>query len=133
MVVSWLVQDGDPSLRHAYEELIGSSAIVLSFQTVAELRFGALNRGWSELRRRRLERSIAKFTPVQSDDAMTTACAKLRDDCARLGHPLAAKVHDGDRWIAATAVRLGVPVVSHDSVFRNVPGLDLIPAATAGR
>ena len=41
------------------------------------------------------------------------------------GHALAQRPHDADCWIAATAVRLGVPLVSHDSVFRNVPGLTL--------
>jgi predicted nucleic acid-binding protein len=39
---------------------------------------------------------------------------------------LGASLHDGDRSIAATAVRLGVPLVSHDGIFADVPGLELI-------
>jgi hypothetical protein len=35
-------------------------------------------------------------------------------------------VHDGYRWIAATAKRYAIPLVSHDGIFRNAPGLDLI-------
>jgi predicted nucleic acid-binding protein len=38
---------------------------------------------------------------------------------------LAQKVHDADRWIAATAVRLGLPLVSNDGIFVDVPGLKL--------
>jgi predicted nucleic acid-binding protein len=41
------------------------------------------------------------------------------------GHPLGSKVHDGDRWIAATAIRLGLPLASHDAVFNGAPGLEL--------
>lgn len=42
------------------------------------------------------------------------------------GHALAGKPHDGDRWIAATAIRLGAPLVSHDRVFVGAPGLELL-------
>jgi len=36
---------------------------------------------------------------------------------------LGQKVHDADRWIAATAMALGVVLISGDAVFENVPGL----------
>jgi predicted nucleic acid-binding protein len=38
---------------------------------------------------------------------------------------LTQREHDADRWIAAIAVRLGIPLVSNDSIFRDVPGLEL--------
>jgi tRNA(fMet)-specific endonuclease VapC len=34
-------------------------------------------------------------------------------------------VHDADRWIAATAIRLGISLVSNDGIFDHVPGLQL--------
>jgi predicted nucleic acid-binding protein len=46
-------------------------------------------------------------------------------DCQRIGHALSQRAHDADRWIAATAVRLGIPLVSNDGIFRGVPGLQL--------
>jgi len=49
--------------------------------------------------------------------------------CQQAGHALGDKFHDGDRWIAATAIRLGVPLVSHDRLFTETPGLQLITAA----
>jgi hypothetical protein len=39
-----------------------------------------------------------------------------------LGH----KEHEADRWAAATAVRLRVPLVAHDRIFANVKDLELL-------
>ena len=36
-----------------------------------------------------------------------------------------AKAHIADRWIAATAIRLGIPLVSNNGIFRGAPGLTL--------
>jgi predicted nucleic acid-binding protein len=38
---------------------------------------------------------------------------------------LAQRAHNADRWIAATAVRLGVPLASSDAIFQDVPGIAL--------
>lgn len=93
-----------------------------------ELRFGALRAGWGELRRQRLERRIAEIAVVQPDNEMITICAELRMRCQETGHALGDKLHDSDRWIAATAIRLGVPLASHDGLFNGAPGLRLISA-----
>ncbi|MGH9091220.1 MAG: PIN domain-containing protein [Acidimicrobiales bacterium] len=131
MVISWLLEDRQLPRADRYRALIGTEPVLLAFQTVMELRFGALQAGWGELRRRRLEWRLAGFTVVQPDDEMITVCAKLRSDCRRVGHALGDKLHDGDRWIAAAAVRLGCPLVSHDGLFRETPGLQLIAAEGA--
>ena len=62
-------------------------------------------------------------------DEMISRCAALRLTCRQVGHPLADKVHDGDRWIAATGPRLRLPVASHDRIFSGVPGLSLLTRA----
>ncbi len=126
MVISWLFDDRPNPLGERYRDLISAQPVLLAFHTVMELRYGALRAGWGELRRRRLERGLAELTVVQPDDEMTTACAELRARCQRIGHALGDKVHDGDRWIAATAIRLGLPLVSHDALFDNAPGLQMI-------
>ena len=125
MVISWLLDDRPEDLAGQYRDLIGTARMLLAFQTLMELRYGALRAGWGELRRRRLERQIAQLTVVQPDDATITACAELRQRCRQAGHGLADKTHDGDRWIAATAIRLGLPLVSDDGVFVDAPGLEL--------
>lgn len=38
---------------------------------------------------------------------------------------LGQRDHDADRWVASTALRLGVPLVSNDQIFKDVPGLVL--------
>jgi predicted nucleic acid-binding protein len=126
MVISWLFDERPNPLADRYRELIGDAPVVLAFQTVMELRFGALRAGWGELRRRGLERRIAQLSVLQPDDEMIRRCAQLRVECQRIGHALADKRHDGDRWIAAAALRLRCPLVSHDRIFTSTPGLTLI-------
>jgi len=126
MVISWLFDDRPSPPADRYRALIGPSPVLLAFQTVMELRFGAMRAGWGGLRYRRLDRRIAELAVVQPDDEMITTCAELRTRCQQIGHALGDKVHDGDRWIAATAIRLGCPLVSHDGVFKSAPRLQLI-------
>ena len=70
------------------------------------------------------------MTVAQPDDQMITVWAQLRADCQRIGHALGNKLHDGDRWIAATALRLECALVSHDGLFDQAPALNLITATT---
>jgi predicted nucleic acid-binding protein len=128
MVISWLFDDRPNRLAEHFRMLIGPRPVLLGFQTVMELRYGVLRAGWGQLRRRRLERRVAELNVIQPDDEMTTACANLRVRCAQIGHALADKLHDGDRWIATAAMRLGVPLVSHDGLFDGAPGLEFITA-----
>lgn len=126
MVLGALIQPGDTHpAAPGYRQRIGDRAVLISFVTLAEIRYGALKANWGEFRRRGLERDLARFTVVQPDDALITRCAELRDVCERRGHPLAQKVHDADRWIAATALRLDAVLVSDDGIFRDVPALTL--------
>lgn len=126
MVMSWLIEPARSPLADRYRELIGGRATLVPFQTVMELRFGALSANWGDLRRRRMERNLSMLTSIETDGELATACADLRHRCVRVGHALGQKIHDGDRWIAAVAVRLSVPLVSHDGVFKNAPGLELV-------
>ncbi|EUA17575.1 hypothetical protein I553_10633 [Mycobacterium xenopi 4042] len=66
---------------------------------------------------------------VEPDDEMITA---LRARCSQVGHALGNKLHDGDRWIAAAAIRLGIPLVSHNGLFDGAPGLEFITAIDDG-
>ncbi|EUA41507.1 hypothetical protein I553_3398 [Mycobacterium xenopi 4042] len=47
----------------------------------------------------------------------------MRARCSQVGHALGNKLHDGDRWIAAAAIRLGIPLVSHNGLFDGAPVL----------
>jgi predicted nucleic acid-binding protein len=73
-------------------------------------------------RRRGLEREIARATAVEADDTLATTRTELKAACRAVGHALAQKVHDADRWIAATAIVRDVDLISDDVVFEQVPG-----------
>ena len=53
---------------------------------------------------------------------MSHAAGVVRQEGARAGQ----KDHEADRWVAATAMWLGAPVVAHDAIFANVEGLNLL-------
>lgn len=101
-------------------------ALVLAAQTVAELRYGARVKSWGAKRQEALEMRIARLRVAGVDDRLTTTYAELKDRCVRTGHALGQKLHDGDRWIAATAIHYGMSLISDDRIFCNTPGLRLI-------
>ncbi|HSS08274.1 MAG TPA: PIN domain-containing protein [Acidimicrobiales bacterium] len=112
-------------LVELYTPMLAGRAVLLSFQTVAELRYGALLADWGPIRLGRLAAKIAHAEIVWPGPELVGVYARLRVDCVRAGHALAARAHDADRWVAATAIHLRLPLVAHDGVFRNVPGLTL--------
>jgi len=110
-------------LAERYTPVIAGRPAFISFQTVAELHYGALRRGWGEGRMAKLDARIARAEVVHTGPELVMTYAMLRVDCAAQGHALAQREHNGDRWIAATAIRLEVPLVSNDGIFRGAPGL----------
>jgi tRNA(fMet)-specific endonuclease VapC len=116
-------------LAELYQAIIVGRPAFISFQTAAELRYGALLRNWGEARMRKLEARIAAAETVHTGPELVLSYARLRVECQRIGHPLAQRNHDADRWVAATAVRLGIPLVSNDGIFASVPGLMVETAA----
>lgn len=112
-------------LAVVYEPVIVGRPVFISFQTVAELRYGALRRGWGGRRLHDLETRIATAETVHTGPDLILIYARLRADCERLGQALAQREHNADRWVAATAIRLGIPLVSNDGIFAGAPGLTL--------
>lgn len=112
-------------LSARYAPIITGRPAFISFQTATEVRYGALRRGWGKPRMLKLEAALDRVEIVHSGPDLVRVHAQLRADCAAAGHALAQLEHDADRWIAATAVRLGVPLVSNDGIFQGVPGLNL--------
>lgn len=106
-----------------YQPIILGRPAFISFQTEAELRFGALLRGWGAGRMLKLEARIAAAETVHSGPDLIEAYAQLRATCQRIGHALGQRHHDADRWVAATAIRLGIPLVANDGIYDGVPGL----------
>ncbi len=112
-------------LAERYASIITGRPAFISFQTAAEVRYGAIRRGWGAARRAKLEAKIQNVEVVHTGPELVGVYAQLRADCEVAGHALAQREHTADRWIAATAIRLRIPLVSNDGIFRGAPGLML--------
>jgi predicted nucleic acid-binding protein len=92
--------------------------------TVAELKLGVLaavdakNRA---ARRRTLTRAMA-LQPLPIDELVTDAWAELSVALRDTGRRMATN----GGWIAATAIAHGLPLVTQDSDYDGVPGLDVV-------
>jgi predicted nucleic acid-binding protein len=69
------------------------------------------------------------LAPVPVDDDVAAAWARLRVLLRDLG----LRMGVNDSWIAATALVLGVPVVTQDAGYVRVPGLDVIQVQVSQR
>jgi len=92
MVVSALVNAGrDPDVAAKYRAVIEGRSVVVSFVTVTEIRFGAIKAGWGDIRRRHLERVLARLVVVQPDDKLMLTSAELRPPASQSAMRLARK------------------------------------------
>jgi predicted nucleic acid-binding protein len=72
---------------------------------------GAISANWGERRRRELDRWLRKYAVVHSSDELCDRWAEALAGARRSGRPIAA----ADAWVAATALLLDVPLVTHNA------------------
>lgn len=96
----------------------------VSIITIGELRAGVLAAIDVETRDRRLATltQALALEPVPIDGRVAESWAKLRV----MLRDSKQRMHVNDSWIAATAMALGVPVVTQDEDYVDIPGLDVI-------
>lgn len=98
--------------------------LLVSIITVGELRAGVLaaaDTGSRSARLATLEEATRK-RPVVIDDSVAKAWATLRGRLRDAGRRMPVN----DSWIAATAISLGVPVVTQDDDYDGAPGVEVI-------
>lgn len=106
-----------------YQPHLFGSILVISFQTQAELLRWAVAASWGDRRRRHLESRIQNCIVEHSSDALSLRWAEVMESARRNGRPISA----ADGWIAATALHLGVPLITHNKThFVGVDGLTII-------
>lgn len=120
------LQEASSDLVKLYELDTKRKVLLISFQTAAEIRYGAVNASWGRRRIAEMEQRLAVAVTVPPADSLVREWANLRAECRRAGHSFHEKVHVADLWIAATATLLDLRLITHDSGFRGVPGLDVI-------
>ena len=98
--------------------------LAVSVITIGELRAGVLAAADVDIRDRRLATltSALALEPIPIDDAVATSWATLRIRLRDLG----LRMPVNDSWIAATAMAIGVPIVTQDEDYVDVPGLNVI-------
>lgn len=106
-----------------YEPHLFGNILVISFQTEAELLRGAIAANWGAKRRDHLETRMRRYVVEPSSYRLSMFWAEAMDTAKRNGRPIAA----ADAWVAATALHLGVPLISHNrNHFVGVDGLTVI-------
>ncbi len=113
-------------LASEYQAVLEGRTAILSFVTVAEMRFGARIAGWGMRRLQRLDYELGRAKIVWPSHELVHQYVELRTWCVRNGHGLGHKNHEADRWVAATAIRLGIPLVAHDAIFSGAKDVRLI-------
>jgi predicted nucleic acid-binding protein len=98
--------------------------LAISVITIGELRAGVLAATDVGTRDRRLATltSALDFDPIPIDQAVAETWARLRVSLRELG----LRMPVNDSWIAATAMTLGIPVVTQDDDYLHAPGLEVI-------
>ncbi|GAT66283.1 type II toxin-antitoxin system VapC family toxin [Planomonospora sp. ID91781] len=92
--------------------------------TLGELRLGVLQARDPESAARRLStyQLAQRFEPLPVDEAVSEAWALLVSRLRVAGR----KAPINDSWIAATALAYGIPVVTQDADYDEMPGVEVI-------
>ena len=99
-------------------------SIAVSVITIGELREGVLAADSVATRDGRLATltSALALDPIPVDQSVAEAWATLRVALRDQG----LRMLVNDSWIAATAISLGIPVVTQDDDYLHSPGLEVI-------
>ena len=126
-VVSYLMKGGP--LAEAYTPHVEGRLLAIAFITVGELYFGAEKGNWGVKKRKELETTLRNFVVIPYDHEIARCYGRLVAEQQRKGNSIAPD----DAWIAACAVRHGVPLVTHNAKhFKDILSLKVITEWPAG-
>ena len=112
----------------AYQAILAGRPLVVSLITVAEIEYGMEAKNWGAARRDLMPRFLTRFAPLLPDTETARVWARIKSACEKKGRPITF----ADAWIAAAALQLNVPLVTHNaSDYRGVDKLTILTAAVA--
>ena len=112
----------------AYQAILAGRPSVVSLITVAEIEYGMEAKNWGAARRDLMRRFLTRFAPLLPDTETARVWARIKSACEKKGRPITF----ADAWIAAAALQLNVPLVTHNgSDYRAVDKLTILTAAVA--
>ncbi len=120
-VASFLLK-GD-TRAELYRPRLQGKTLALSFIPVAELYQWAYVRNWGVRKLTRLEEQLHRYVIVPFDNQLCKQWARVCVQRRRLGRPISVQ----DAWVAATALRHGCYLVTHNREdFSDIAGLEVI-------
>ena len=120
-IVSYLFKGDTRAIAYAPHLL--NQELAISLMTVAELFQWAGMRNWEPMRFQQLESLLNSYTILPMDMETSRQWASVRVVRHNAGHPIASQ----DAWIAATALRYSLPLITHNADdFQKILGLAVI-------
>lgn len=111
------------SRMSVYKPHLDGRFLFLSFMSLAELELWALVGKWGQTKKSQLAASIKRYSIYHSSPDLARRWAETVHISRRAGRPISA----ADAWIAATALHLDVPLITHNaSDYEGVKGLTII-------
>jgi len=108
-VVSFLFKGH--SLAPAYHAILAGRSLAVSLITLAEIEYGMELKNWGAARRDQMRRFLSRFTILPPDAETARLWARIKSRGAKQGRPITF----ADAWIAAAAMQLNVPLVTHNA------------------
>lgn len=119
-VVSYLFK-GDTRAT-AFAPLLQGQRLAISFMTIAELFAWAFIRKWGMTRVMRLEQTLGTYVVIPIHVELCRLWGTIRAQQQAAGRAIAPQ----DTWIAATALRHKLPLVTHNPTdFQYIANLDV--------
>jgi tRNA(fMet)-specific endonuclease VapC len=101
---------------------LGFEEILVPMIVVGELFFGVHKSARTGENRRRLLTFLDLISIIENDLEVAETYGKIKTQLRSQGKP----IPENDMWIAAIAMRHGLPLVTNDKHFNSVVGLDVI-------
>lgn len=106
----------------AFQSYLQGSVPAISAITYGECLSGA-RAAWSEQRVSAYDAYLRKYLLLPVDREVVMTYARTVAANAKVGISLG----ENDWWIAATALRFGIPLLTNDQAFRMIHGLTVLP------
>lgn len=118
----------DDRIAH-WRALLTGHTVAIAAQTRAELLAWPLIGRLGKTRRERVWSQLDATPTIPVDEPVIQRFARLTAEARGRGDALGQKQHTGDRWVAATALAHGAPLMALDSIYSNDPDLEILHRA----
>jgi predicted nucleic acid-binding protein len=123
-VISFLFKNH--SFAPAYQAILAGRPLAVSLIGMAEIEYGMEAKNWGSSSRDLMRRFLERFTALLPDTETARLWARIKSTCEKKGRPITF----ADAWIAAAAVQLNVPLVTHNARdYVAVDGLTILTAS----